>query len=117
MFQQKKHKPLIWNKTILKEKLKNTIAADSIFNNKKDGRKDLLINILKFGVGFVNGVEPTMSASEKLMNHIAPLMDSVFDKISVISSGELQHDDFAYTNIALEAHNDTTYWIDAAGYY
>lgn len=68
------------------------------------------------GVGLVNGVETTMSATEKLVIQIAPLMDSIFGKISVIDSGVLQHEDFAYTNVALEAHNDTTYWNNPAGY-
>lgn len=31
-------------------------------------------------------------------------------------SNDLLHEDLAYTNVALEAHNDNTYFTEAAGY-
>lgn len=87
------------------------------FFNSKTGCSKLLQNIIKFGLGMVNGVEATASATENLLEQIAPQMDSIFGKTSVISSEHMKHEDLAYTHVELEAHNDNTYWNDAAGYF
>lgn len=117
IFPQKKYKPLFWNKNLLQQNLAKPIAQNEMFSNKGDGCKKLLKSVLTLGLGMVNGVEATALATEKLLDFVAPQMDSIFGKTSVISSDYMKHEDFAYTNVSLEAHNDNTYWNDAAGYY
>lgn len=86
-----------------------------MFNDNAGGCRKLLKSIITLGLGMVNGIEATALATEKLIDCVAPQMDSIFGKTSVISSDYMKHEDFAYTNVGLEAHNDNTYWNDAAG--
>lgn len=112
---QRKHKPIFWDKNALEKIITKPIAHEELFNDRTRGCKKLLKSILQLGVGMVDGVEATPLATEKLIDQVAPQMDSIFGKTSVISSDYMKHEDFAYTNVGLEAHNDNTYWNDAAG--
>lgn len=117
IFSQRKYKPILWNKKILQENMPQPVAHNDFFNETSRGSKKLLKSIITLGLGMVNGVEATPLATETLIDQIAPQMDSIFGKTSVIASDHMKHEDFAYTNVGLEAHNDNTYWNDAAGYF
>lgn len=110
-------KSVLWNADTLKRKIASTITKREAFDSSDDGYRNLLKSVVENGLGMVRGVEATTNATEKFMTQVAPLMDSVFDRISIVSNEAFEHEDFAYTNVGLEAHNDNTYWNDPAGYY
>lgn len=114
LFPKKTNEIVLWNKNVLHEKI-TKIAVDITDFKSAEGQKKLLKNIITLGLGIVQGVTATPSSTEEAVTTLAPTMDSIYGKFSVVSSNSLDHEDFSYTNIALEAHNDNTYWNDPAG--
>ncbi|KZT56972.1 Trimethyllysine dioxygenase [Calocera cornea HHB12733] len=73
-----------------------------------------LAKIKKFGFCFVRGVPPDMASTEALSLRIAFIRETQYGKLWSFTS-DLAHGDTAYTNIALPAHTDNTYFTDPAG--
>lgn len=75
---------------------------------------DWLNNIDKYGFSFVSGVPATPEATEALVRRIAFIRETHYGGFWDFTS-DLAHGDTAYTDIALGAHTDTTYFTDPAG--
>lgn len=101
------------------------------YMNTDDGLAQVLSSLIRYGVAIVTDVEPTLSATEKVITRMSPVQKTLFGEMweiihddagrteeidTLVNNGEtITHKDTAYTNIALGAHTDNTYWCDAAG--
>ncbi|KAF2828469.1 Trimethyllysine dioxygenase [Ophiobolus disseminans] len=86
-----------------------------IFNNVDLSVRDMLRKIRKFGFVFVHDVDhPDPAATEALLKKIAFIRETHYGGFYDFTA-DLASADTAYTNIALEAHTDNTYFSDPAG--
>lgn len=74
-----------------------------------------LENIAVYGFSFISGVPPTPEATEALSQRIAFIRPSHYALGLWDFTSNLAHGDTAYTDIALPAHTDTTYFTDPVG--
>ncbi|KAG9027363.1 hypothetical protein FRB95_007824 [Tulasnella sp. JGI-2019a] len=73
-----------------------------------------LQKIDQFGFCFVEGVPTNPESTEALCRRIAFIRETQYGGFWDFTS-DLSHGDTAYTNIALKAHTDNTYYTDPAG--
>ncbi|PWN19040.1 Trimethyllysine dioxygenase [Microstroma glucosiphilum] len=73
-----------------------------------------LEKISQYGFSFVDNVPPTPEATEELIRRIAFIRETHYGGFWDFTS-DLSHGDTAYTDLALGAHTDTTYFTDPAG--
>ncbi|TCD61488.1 hypothetical protein EIP91_008371 [Steccherinum ochraceum] len=73
-----------------------------------------LSQIDKFGFCFVSGVPPTPEATEELVKKIGFIRETKYGKFWEVMADH-SRGDTAYTNIALGAHTDNTYFTDPCG--
>lgn len=78
------------------------------------GLSKWLQNINDFGIGFVDGVPVSKKKTEELSRMISHIRETHYGTFWDFSA-DMAHGDTAYTNIALPAHNDTTYFSDPIG--
>nr|KAG5696473.1 hypothetical protein BaRGS_016512 [Batillaria attramentaria] len=83
--------------------------------NSEEGLKQTLMNILQYGFCVVQGAPVTPKGTETVANRICFLAETVYKRLSIMTSGVLAHSDTAYTNLPLGAHTDTTYYSLPAG--
>lgn len=76
--------------------------------------KIVLASLVKYGVAFINKVPATQHSTEMTITRLFPLMKTFFGEMWTFSDTK-DHHDSAYTNNYLPAHNDNTYFNDAAG--
>jgi trimethyllysine dioxygenase len=68
-----------------------------------------------YGIGFVDGTPPTPQATLNLIQRITFLRETHYGSLWDFTN-DLAHGDTAYTQLALPAHTDTTYFTDPVGY-
>ncbi|UZJ53068.1 hypothetical protein CBS101457_002388 [Exobasidium rhododendri] len=73
-----------------------------------------LRKLSQFGFCFVTGMPATPEDTEALVRKIAFIRETHYGGFWDFTS-DLSHGDTAYTNLALGAHTDTTYFTDPAG--
>lgn len=73
-----------------------------------------LTKIDEFGFCFVSGVPVSTEATEQLIRRIAAIRETHYGAFWDFTA-DLKHGDMAYTNEALPAHTDNTYFTDPAG--
>ncbi|MBW0562736.1 hypothetical protein O181_102451, partial [Austropuccinia psidii MF-1] len=73
-----------------------------------------LRKINKIGFCLVDNLPPTPEATEKLLRKISFIRQTHYGAFWDFTA-DLKHGDTAYTNLALGAHTDTTYFSDPAG--
>uniref|UniRef100_A0A336LY45 Trimethyllysine dioxygenase, mitochondrial n=1 Tax=Culicoides sonorensis TaxID=179676 RepID=A0A336LY45_CULSO len=76
--------------------------------------KSVLDSLVKYGLAFIENVDPTEEGTQKAITSLFPIMKTFFGEMWTFSDTK-DHDDFAYTKNFLPAHNDNTYFNDAAG--
>ncbi|KZP00626.1 Trimethyllysine dioxygenase [Calocera viscosa TUFC12733] len=108
----KSHAPVIWNKDSLHGKIP-CVDFEDIMESDLDVFH-WLSKIKRLGVCFVRGVPPDMASTEALSHRIAFIRETQYGKMWSFTS-DLARGDTAYTNIALPAHTDNTYFTDPAG--
>jgi trimethyllysine dioxygenase len=74
----------------------------------------LLLNIRKYGFCYVTDTPATPEATEALLRRISFIRETHYGAFYDFTA-DLASKDTAYTNIALEAHTDNTYFTDPAG--
>ncbi|KAI8895473.1 hypothetical protein BC833DRAFT_622997 [Globomyces pollinis-pini] len=79
-----------------------------------EGLKKWLTNIDSFGLGFVSDVPKNLEDTKKLAERITFVRETHYGGFWDFTA-DLAHGDTAYTNIALPAHTDTTYFTDPIG--
>lgn len=73
-----------------------------------------LRDIDKFGIAFVDGIPISNDKSQKLVERLGPIRKTHYGEYWDFTS-DLKHGDTAYTNLALPAHTDTSYFSDPIG--
>ncbi|CAO1613902.1 unnamed protein product [Sympodiomycopsis kandeliae] len=101
----------LWGKGI--ESHPPTVAYEEIMAGD-EGVWKWLEKISQYGFSFVSGVPATPQATEELIQRIAFIRETHYGGFWDFTS-DLSHGDTAYTDIALGAHTDTTYFTDPAG--
>jgi trimethyllysine dioxygenase len=90
-----------------------TVKYDEVMQDDKAMLK-WLQNIDQFGFCFIEGVPPSTEETEKLTRRIGPIRQTKYGGFWDFTA-DLAHGDTAYTNLALSAHTDTTYFTDPCG--
>ncbi|KAG5975070.1 hypothetical protein E4U55_007902 [Claviceps digitariae] len=108
------HDPRLWNSAVV---VKNPpkVPYDSVMD-KDDikGMADLTNKICEDGFCFVTDSPVTPEATEKLLKAIGPIRNTHYGGFYDFVP-DLAKADTAYTNLALAAHTDTTYFTEPAG--
>ncbi|KAJ1527753.1 hypothetical protein ONE63_007708 [Megalurothrips usitatus] len=84
------------------------------FLETEEGLTQLLKSLTSLGVGIVEGVEPTVDFTAKVIARVASPQRTLFGDVWEMKPSEY-HEDTAYSNQALKAHTDNTYFTEAAG--
>ncbi|XP_039289113.1 trimethyllysine dioxygenase, mitochondrial isoform X2 [Nilaparvata lugens] len=101
--------PILWSGKLSEA---TTIACNDL--NSETKVADLIRSLIVYGVGFVNGLEPTIEATEKVVTSMFPVQRTFFGDMWTVEK-YLTFLDTAYTNEFIGAHTDNTYFNDAAG--
>jgi trimethyllysine dioxygenase len=114
---QKNHDLKLWGCNLEKQ-IPKTFYKDIIHGH---GMTQWLTHLNEYGIGFVDGVPPTLEvhfnnkqASEQLSTKLSFIRPTHYGGFWDFSA-DMEHGDTAYTNIALPAHTDTTYFTDPVG--
>lgn len=92
-----------------------TVTWEEVMDpNTERGVARWVNKIAQFGFCFVSGVPATPEDTEQLIKKIAFIRETHYGGFWDFTS-DLSHGDTAYTNLALGAHTDTTYFTDPAG--
>ncbi|KAF6767587.1 Taurine catabolism dioxygenase TauD/TfdA [Kalmanozyma brasiliensis GHG001] len=90
-----------------------TVKYDDVMGSD-EGVLRWLTKVAQYGFAFVSGVPPTPTDTEALVRRIAFIRETHYGGFWDFTS-DLAHGDTAYTDLALQAHTDTTYFTDPAG--
>ncbi|KAI0315568.1 hypothetical protein OF83DRAFT_342642 [Amylostereum chailletii] len=103
---------IAWGSKILQEP--PMVSYEDIMAADGHGLYKWLSKIDKFGFCFVSGVPPTPEATEELSSLIGFIRETHYGKFWDFTA-DLARGDTAYTNLALPAHTDNTYFTDPCG--
>ncbi|KAF2687434.1 Trimethyllysine dioxygenase [Lentithecium fluviatile CBS 122367] len=89
------------------------------FSESQEGTPDSLVhsilkNLRRYGFAQIDSVPVSPQATESLLSRISFIRETHYGGFYDFTA-DLASKDTAYTNIALEAHTDTTYFSDPAG--
>ncbi|PNY26487.1 Trimethyllysine dioxygenase [Tolypocladium capitatum] len=91
------------------------VAFEDVMNtNDKTGMADLTDKIRAYGLCFVANTPKTPEATNELLESIGPVRHTHYGGFYDFVP-DLAKADTAYTNLALAAHTDTTYFTEPAG--
>ncbi|KAG2177139.1 hypothetical protein INT43_007796 [Umbelopsis isabellina] len=105
-------KPILWGAEIAKNP---PIVQYEEAMNTQAGLAKWLNNIEVYGFSFVDGVPITLEATEQLARRICFIRESHYAAGIWDFTSNLAFADTAYTDLALNAHTDTTYFSDPVG--
>ncbi|CAO3664406.1 unnamed protein product [Umbelopsis ramanniana] len=105
-------KPVVWDAGIANAP--PVVQYEEVMTTKA-GLAKWLDNIEVYGFSFVDGVPVSLEATEKLARHICFIRESHYSPGLWDFTSDLAHADTAYTDLALKAHTDTTYFSDPVG--
>ncbi|KAI0784502.1 mitochondrial protein [Abortiporus biennis] len=91
-----------------------TVAYEDVTASDDRGLYKWISNVDKFGFSFVSGVPATTEATEELVERIGFIRKTQYGEFWDFTA-DLSRGDTAYTNIALGAHTDNTYFTDPCG--
>lgn len=104
--------PILWDAEIAKNP---PVVQYEDAMSTKAGLAKWLENIQVYGFSFVDGVPVSLEATEKLARRICFIRESHYAPGMWDFTSNLAHADTAYTDLALNAHTDTTYFSDPVG--
>ncbi|XP_050544698.1 trimethyllysine dioxygenase, mitochondrial-like [Daktulosphaira vitifoliae] len=81
--------------------------------NQKKGQQELMKSLLKYGVGIVTNVEPTVEATENVIRCLAIPQSTLFGTAMWTVGNKEGHVDTAYLNVPLVVHTDSTYFCES----
>lgn len=87
--------------------LNDYLCDDSVANS-------VVESLVRFGVAFIEKVPANMQSTEVAIKRLFPVQKTFFGEMWAFADTAI-HSDSAYTPDALPAHNDNTYFSDAAG--
>ncbi|KAF8340291.1 uncharacterized protein EI90DRAFT_2966067 [Cantharellus anzutake] len=100
-----------WSSTIGKSP--PSVDYEAVIGSE-DAVLEWLENVHRYGFCLVNGVPVDPKLTEELIRRIAFIRETHYGGFWEFSP-DLAHGDTAYTNMALKAHTDTTYFTDPCG--
>lgn len=103
-------KPKLWD-----AELKLTPVDHEAVMNTDEGLRQWLDQLETYGISFVEGVPTTVEATEKLARRLCFLRETHYSQGMWSFTADLAHADTAYTQLALGAHTDNTYFTEPAG--
>ncbi|KAA1083448.1 hypothetical protein PGT21_008817 [Puccinia graminis f. sp. tritici] len=108
----------LWDKAIA-NRLPSVSFNDLFSQDQATWKGDLYVlewlrKIEKYGFCLVDDVPPTPEATADLLKRIAFIRETHYGTLWDFTA-DLQHGDTAYTDLALGAHTDTTYFSDPIG--
>ncbi|KAG6035379.1 hypothetical protein E4U41_006103 [Claviceps citrina] len=107
------HSTQLWNSSIAQKPPK--VSYDSVMDKGNiKGMADLTNKIRELGFCFVTDTPKTPEATKELLEAIGPIRNTHYGGFYDFVP-DLAKADTAYTNQALEAHTDTTYFTEPAG--
>ncbi|ORY02918.1 hypothetical protein BCR34DRAFT_77433 [Clohesyomyces aquaticus] len=101
----------LWDKDIAENP---PVVLENNDSNTEDQVKIVLENIRTFGFCYIDNLSTEPEATEKFLERISFIRPTHYGGFYDFTA-DLASKDTAYTNIALEAHTDTTYFSDPAG--
>ncbi|KAJ9599281.1 hypothetical protein L9F63_010238 [Diploptera punctata] len=104
---------LLWDKHT---DIENKVAREDINNYMSSDKAlyNVVKSIVDYGVAIVTNVPAAVDATEKVVQKISHVQHTMFGGMWQFSD-HYSHYDTAYTCTALGAHNDNTYFTEAAG--
>ncbi|XP_047023770.1 trimethyllysine dioxygenase, mitochondrial [Helicoverpa zea] len=104
-------KPILWHGNI-----HDKISAVPMekFLKSVDGAKHVFQSLLDYGVALVEGVGASLEETEVVCKLLGGVQHTIFGGMWQFTT-RADHADTAYTNLPLAAHNDNTYFTEAAG--
>ncbi|KAF2267925.1 Trimethyllysine dioxygenase [Lojkania enalia] len=87
---------------------------DNAMGNDGGSILPVLSNIRRYGFSYIDYTPASPQATEELLSKIAFIRETHYGAFYDFTA-DLASKDTAYTNIALDAHTDTTYFSDPAG--
>lgn len=90
-----------------------SVPYDEVMSSD-EGALRWLREVARYGFALVTGTPPTLEATEELIGRVSYIRQSIFGGFWWFTA-DMKHDDLAYTNTELLAHNDGTYSHDAPG--
>lgn len=104
----------LWDGPCMAAQTLPAVEFESHMKSKR-GLRQTLVNLLKYGFCAVQGAPGTVAGTQAVAERISFVLETVFGRFSLMTSGMMSHSDTAYTNQALNAHTDTTYYTQPAG--
>lgn len=104
---------VLWNGTTVRVQ-PPVVQASRLHLDLVQERRKLLSGLLSHGFVCVDGVEPTLEATKWLAELVGPVRNTIYGGMWEFQA-DLAAADTAYTNIALGAHSDGTYFSHAPG--
>ncbi|CAO3635575.1 unnamed protein product [Cunninghamella echinulata] len=107
----------IWTANELVDTLTNKrtpLYYDDVINTN-EGLSEWLYRIEIDGIAFVDNVPSTLEDTEKLARRLSFLRETHYSKGMWSFTADLAHADTAYTQLALGAHTDNTYFTEPSG--
>ncbi|RUP52101.1 trimethyllysine dioxygenase [Jimgerdemannia flammicorona] len=104
--------PIFWGAEIAENP--PTVQFDDVMHSDS-ALSHWLTNITTYGFSFVDGVPVTPSHTEQLARRICFLRETHYARGLWDFTADLAHGDTAYTDLALRAHTDNTYFTDPSG--
>ncbi|KAL5003958.1 hypothetical protein ScPMuIL_017414 [Solemya velum] len=103
----------LWNKDVMTANPPPRIGYEDHMNTSM-ALKRSIFNILKFGYTIVTQVPLTIEDTREVIEKVSPVSRTLFGEMWSFTSDEARGDT-AYTNIALGAHTDASYYNIPAG--
>ncbi|XP_076033723.1 trimethyllysine hydroxylase [Oratosquilla oratoria] len=107
-----KSKKELWTGTTFPSADQTTVPLGDIVGQGK-GLKKLVNSIIKFGVGFISEVPPTVEATQSAIEEVCIVKKTFFGEMWAFTAN-LEHSDTAYSTEYIGAHTDTTYFRQAS---
>lgn len=103
-----------WNVATIKQyepKLRLTLSE---LMGTEHGPKHLVECLCRYGIVFIDNVEPTLDATSAAIRRVFPIMKTLFGEMCVITDA-LDFADMAYSRAHLGLHTDNTYFANGSG--
>ncbi|KAI8099141.1 trimethyllysine dioxygenase [Halteromyces radiatus] len=100
--------------TLLSSSLTDRLTFEQVMETKQ-GVTEWLHRLERDGIAFVEDVPTTLEATETLARRLCFLRETHYSKGMWSFTADLAHADTAYTQLALGAHTDNTYFTEPSG--
>jgi trimethyllysine dioxygenase len=101
----------LWQAKDLKEQPRPRLTFGEVMESK-EGLTKWLHRLEIDGIAFVDDVPTTLEATEQLARRLCFLRETHYSKGMWSFTADLAHADTAYTQLALDAHTDNTYFTE-----